>query len=61
LKPAARPTAQIHDTLTRAQQPMRLLDFGELVDRSRPKAFALGTLVKVVLAVVAGNRISAAA
>jgi len=34
---------------------MASLKFGEFVDRSRTKSFALGALVEMVLAVVAGD------
>jgi hypothetical protein len=34
---------------------MGALELGELVDRSRAKALALGALVEMVLAVVAGD------
>jgi hypothetical protein len=48
LEPTSRPAAEI-------QHAVVPLEFGELVDRSRAKALALGALVEVVLAVVAGD------
>jgi hypothetical protein len=55
LQPATGPTPQIHHALTRVQQPVGLVDLRELIDRSRPKALALGALVEVVFAVIARN------
>ena len=55
LKPASGPAAEIHHPLPGSQNPVAPLKLGELVDRPRAEALALGALVEMVLAVVAGD------
>jgi hypothetical protein len=55
LKPAPGPAAEIHHPLTGSQNSVAPLKLGELVDRPRAEALALGALVEMVLAVVAGD------